>query len=181
MTAHLDPRALGRDARRVVGPWTSDQFVWLLAMNTVGVTFVFTGWWIASGMGSAHDQLGWLDLSVLGLVVAGGANAWWLARGRRVVSLGRAAVLPWPPDARSAHVSADTGPGSNGHSPHPTSPYPSNGARRRLSGVDGLVAGTRMSRYHRSSCLLVAGKQVRVGSRAEHERAGLAPCEVCAP
>jgi hypothetical protein len=38
-----------------------------------------------------------------------------------------------------------------------------------------------MSFFHRADCLLMAGKEVRVAGRADHERAGRAACEVCRP
>ena len=99
--AHLDPRALEARAPRSVGPWSPDHLVGLVVANGIGVVLVFVGWWEASGLGSAHNQLAWLNLSLLGLVAAGGANGLWLARGRRVVTLARAAVLPYPPGAES--------------------------------------------------------------------------------
>src|SRR6266567_188902 len=97
-----------------------------LMANGIGLVLVFVGWWEASGLGAAHNQLAWLNLSLLGLVAAGGANGLWLARGRRVVTLARAVVLPYPPGAESW---PPTGPAaSNGHAPGRTMP----GRRRPL-------------------------------------------------
>lgn len=44
-----------------------------------------------------------------------------------------------------------------------------------------LVAAANMARYHRSLCPLVAGKQVRPGTRVDHEAAGRQACGVCEP
>jgi hypothetical protein len=167
-----------------VGPWNPDHLVGLLVANGIGLVLVFVGWWEASGLGSAKNQLAWLNLSLLGLVTAGGANGLWLARGRRVVTLARAVVLPYPP---GVGLRPAAGPaGSNGHAPGRTKP-----AQRRPPTAErppgvagqsgGLVAGSAMSFYHHASCLLVTGKDVRVAGRAEHERAGRKACEVCRP
>lgn len=174
----LDPRRLEREAATNFGPWTPDHLAGVLVANGVGIVLVFWGWWASSGTGSQHQALSGLDISVLGLVIAGGANAWWLARGRRVVSLARAVVLPRGvrPTPHRASAPTPAAHNGNGHAPVRTAAPRHDGTR-----ADALVAGARMSRYHRVSCPLVADKQVKVGSRAAHERAGLAACEVCEP
>ena len=105
---------------------------------------VLAGWWGASGASSERRQLGWVNLALGGLVVAGATNAWWLGRCRRVVVLARSAVLPLTTESPRAEV---------------------------------LVVGENMTRFHRASCLLVRGKEVR---RAEPSE-GYRPCEVCQP
>jgi hypothetical protein len=182
--AHLDPRALEARASRSVGPWNPDHLVGLLVADGIGLVLVFVGWWEASGLGTAHSQLAWLNLSVIGLVAAGGANGWWLARGRRVVTLARAAVLPDPPEVGLSFPAGLAV--SNGNAPGRAQPLRRQSTRPAgRSGVSGagggLVAGSGMSFYHRASCLLVAGKQVRVAGRAAHEASGLRACEVCRP
>jgi hypothetical protein len=153
---------LERPAERGSGPFHSDNLVAVLGANGLGAALVFAGWWVASGLESAQAQVGWLNLSVVGLLVAGVANGLWLTRGRRTVCVARAAVLPYPPRAGSA---SRTAPRSNGKAP--------------VSGE--LVTAPNTSRYHRSGCLLVAGKPVRMATRDDHESAGRAACEVCRP
>jgi hypothetical protein len=183
---HLDPRALAEaNTARTVSPWSGDHLVGLLVANGVGMILVFVGWWEASALGRAHDQMAWLNLSVLGLVVAGGANGLWLARGRRMVILARSVVLPYPPGL------ALLGPGNgrvaagNGRvaSPRVRRPMGRTGpaALGEYAGAEGLVAGRAMSFYHRADCLLVSGKEVTVRRRGDHARAGRRPCEVCRP
>jgi hypothetical protein len=164
----LNPRALEASSRRlVVTPWTSDHLVGVVVANGIGIMLLIAGWWQASGLSAARDQLAWLNLSVLGLVVAGAANGMWLARVRRVVTLARGVALPFGPAAPIEPVSL-AGPAlgsaaSNGH------------------GAGQLVASSAMSFYHRATCALVAGKETQVASRGEHEQSGRLPCEVCWP
>jgi hypothetical protein len=141
--------------------------VGVVVANGIGMMLLIAGWWQASGLSAARHQLAWLNLSVLGLVVAGAANGMWLARVRRVVTLARGVALPFRPVAPVEHASL-AGPalgsaGSNGHGP------------------GQLVSGSGMSFYHRATCQMVAGKEAQVASRGEHEQAGRRPCEVCWP
>lgn len=161
LPARLDPRTLEDRSRSPVGPWTTDHLVVLVAVNIAGLTMIVAGWWVTSGSGNPHQQMGWLNLSVVGLVLAAAVNAWWIARGRRVVLLARQVTLPYPAVPR---VPAHHTNGSNG--------------RAR---PDGFVAANSMTRYHRASCMLVLGKQVQVATRETHERAGRHGCEVCEP
>ena len=75
-------------------PWTFEQFVSLVIANVTGLGLMIVGWWQTDGRDSTSEQLGWLNLSILGLVVAGSANVLWLARGRRTVTLAKSLVLP---------------------------------------------------------------------------------------
>jgi hypothetical protein len=184
-SVHLDPRTLAPPSANHVVPWSPDQLVSVVLANGVGLSLIFAGWWEASGVGVGRSQLPWFNLSVLGLVLAGGANGLWLARARRVVLRASAEVLPGPLQLRDrseehAHIHGNglvTGtPGAN----HRTSAGPVNRGRRR-PGADGLVWGQQMSFYHRPVCLLVTDKEVQGASRAEHEAAGRQPCEVCRP
>lgn len=180
---HLDLRALTVRSVPGAGPWSPDQVAGLVAANGIGLVLVAVGWWQASGLGSASSQLAWLNLSVFGLVVAAGANALWLARVRRVVLLARTATLPDPATGFAWPATLPTT--GNGRAPA-AAPWPGR-TRTPLDGSAvspagaGLVAGRLMSRYHRASCLLVTGKEVRVESRSDHERARRHACEVCQP
>jgi hypothetical protein len=171
---HLDLDALEGRSPHVLGAWSPDQLVSLLMFNGLALVLVLVGYWQAAGLGRTDDQLAWLNLSLLGLIVSGGTNGLWLARGRRMVTLARAAVLTCMPG-----LAVPTG--------HRNCQVPAGATRRpqpvrvaRAGPVD-LVAGTAMSYYHRAGCLLAAGKEVTVGTKAGHETAGLRPCEVCQP
>jgi hypothetical protein len=99
-------------------------------------------------------------VALAGVVVATVGDSLWVLRGRRGVTFARLEAVPsLRPPALEAERLAET----NGHD-------------RAL-----LVSGPRMTHYHRSDCLLMAGKEVHVADRRGHERAGLEPCEVCEP
>jgi hypothetical protein len=170
---HLSPRSLEASARRSVIPWSSDHLVGVMVVNGVGLILLIGGWWKASSISSAHSQLAWLNLSVLGLVLAGAANGLWLARVRRVVTLARSAALPFGPGQ-------PFGPSVTAAQPALAGPKPGTAATNG-HGTGDLVSGPGMSFYHRPSCLMVAGKEIQAAARSRHERAGRRPCEVCWP
>jgi hypothetical protein len=159
---HLDAKALTEGSPR---PFNPDHMVSLFALNGIGLVLIFVGWWQGSGVTPDHDQLAWLNLSLLGLLVAGAANGVWLARGRRVIGLARSAVLPYPSSLMPLPAVSTNG---NGHRP-------------RTTRSPGLVASPAMTWYHRSDCLLVVGKDGRAADRDAHQQAGRQACEVCRP
>jgi hypothetical protein len=150
--------------RTLAGPWSSDAFTRLLVSNAVGLMMIIAGWYEASGAGAIRAQMGWLNLALAGLVIAGVANGLWLLRGRQAMSLAGAVILS-PPQGYSTV--------------RPSTALPTSKSHRNGRGY--LVAGNGMTRYHRSECVMVAGKEVWQTGRAQHERAGLRPCEVCEP
>lgn len=171
----LDPRSLERSEQMLLGPWAIEHLFGVVAANLVGVCLAVAGWWGTSVSRSEGAAFGWLNLGVVGVLVVGLGNGWWLARGRRIVSLARRQVLRSPQLAPAVASCA--------------------GARVRRGDreIDGtvraaqpvsngqLVASPNMSLYHRDSCRLAQAKDVRVASRSRHERDGRTPCEVCLP
>jgi len=153
------------------GPWSGDQIVATLVANALAIVLAFVAWWETSGIATARGQLGWLALGLVGVAIALGANAWFLARGRGVIRLGCAVALQ-PLERVGLSGSAPSSERSNGRSL----------ARVRSAPMAvGLVAASNMSRYHRSSCPFVDGKDVEVATSAAHAAAGRRPCEVCEP
>ena len=150
------------------GGWGAEHLIRVAVANGIGLVLVFVGWWATSSQGSFHRQLAWLNVGLAGLLVAAAGNGLWLARGRRAIT-----------DARKRLTLAYGA--SNGRSAMRASSGPRPGLGEAASGSRGLVAGEAMSFYHRATCLLVAGKTVRVGTRGDHERDGLQACEVCRP
>jgi hypothetical protein len=141
------------------GPWTKIQRSWLLTANFVGLALIIMAWNQASAITSVPVEQGWLKLAIAGFVIAGGADGIWILAGLRSVDRCSLALVLSQQGDRPVSES----PGRNGHRAAP------------------LVSGAKMSRYHRPNCLLMVGKAARGTSRAEHERAGLRPCEVCRP
>lgn len=144
------------------GLWTTEDLVAVVLANAVGVLLMAWAWLVTSGSGAVDAKLAWLNMSALGLSVAGVGNGWWLARGRRRVVAARVAVFSGVvPTERPAG-------GSRGSVPLPA---------RDATYV--AVPGT--SRYHGPGCPMVAGKAATAATRRRHEQAGRRPCEVCRP
>lgn len=154
----LDRRSLERLARRSYGPWGADQLTWLIAAQLVGAVLIFAGFWSARNAETASAQLGWLNLAIVGIVVAGLTNAWFLSRGHRVVTLAKRSLFP------ELRAEVDT-----------LAPAAADDL------ADGLVAIAGTRRFHRSDCLLVVGKGAAASSEADHRAAGQVACEVCLP
>jgi hypothetical protein len=144
--------------------WLRDRWHRALAVITaaVGLALVIFGWVGVSGSHSTTKQLPYLASGgVGGLFALGVAATIWLSSDLRE---GLAKFQGSPPavaGSQSLHAGA--------------------GASSGRTVPEGLVASSMMSRYHRASCALVAGKEVSVATRADQEAAGRQPCEVCWP
>jgi hypothetical protein len=136
----------------------------LVTANLFGAALVAVAWWGSSGSDTIAPQLTWLNVSLGGFGIASVANGLWFAQGRRMVSLARTAAFPPPASWRCNGSLRGT-----------------DSAAQAGYETDGLVSGPHMTRYHLSSCALVAGKDVRLGSPMDHELAGRTACEICRP
>jgi hypothetical protein len=139
-------------AEREPLPWRLGDLIRLYAALAVGALLVLAAWLGASGTTKLSAQIAWVNAGIGGLIVGAAGIAWWLLTGRRSIG-------------RRIERLADT--------LYATPSGPAAATR--------LVAGPRMTRYHRPGCPLVEGKSVRPADEAEHRRAGLRPCGVCAP
>lgn len=148
----------GRPVRLVVG-----------VGGAAGVAIAGLGWWGVSGEATVGHQFHWLAVGVVGVLVCLTAGAAWVFAGMRAVGLRIRAVVPVPSGERAPvrelHVVAAGGAGG----PH------------AAEAGDALVAAAGMRYFHRSSCALARGKNVRPAERAEHVREGRAACGVCRP
>jgi hypothetical protein len=172
----LAPKAGSRAFR--TGPWSGRGLAAIVATDALAIILAMVGWWNASGESRAGDQIGWLNVSLAGVVITIGANGLFLARGRQTIRLATTVVLTDPPRA-----GAGTWPivSANGHTAaqsfvvaSPGSPDSDLRQGRLVS-----VAGTR--RYHRPGCALVAAKAVEQNTSEAFSRTGRHPCEVCEP
>lgn len=149
---------------RPAGPWGADQRVMLALGWVLGVGTVTLGWWGASGEAVVANQIPWMAVGALGLMIAGALNAAWLLAGRRAVGLRCRDAIP-APHTDEVPVTVDL---------------------RAVTGVDdtagvSLVAAARMRYFHRSGCPLARGKPVTAAERSEHVKQRRIPCEVCRP
>ena len=138
--------------------WVPGDVVLLYGLNILCVALLLGSAWATTAAEDLSARVAWVNLGVLGLLVAGVGNTFWLLAGRRAVGRRRTRLLAAPdPDVVAAPTDA--------HQPAPVQ----------------LVALGAASRFHRDGCALVVGKPVVVASRARHERAGLRACGVCQP
>jgi hypothetical protein len=145
------------DQGRPAQLWQPADVVLLYGLNLLGIALVLASAWATTATDDMSTRVAWVNLGVVGVLVAGVGNTFWLMTGRRAVGERRARLLAVP--------ASTGGPSVNGDGPE------------RVQ----LVALQGGSRFHRQTCPLVDGKSVVVSSRARHEREGLAPCGVCEP
>ena len=146
------------DRRGQPHPWqVAHLLVWYVGAGA-GLVVILVAWWGASGTTRVPALVTWVNVGVAGLVVSGLANLVWLLEGRRAVGERRYAVLGDP------DVSALT-------------QRPAAGS----AADEPLVAAGPMTRYHRTGCPAVSGKQVSAAARDDHESVGRSPCGICRP
>jgi hypothetical protein len=142
-------------------PWHAGNRLSLAFLSLLGVGGIVLSWWVVAGTAETVTQQGWLDVGVVAVLLAATGDALYLMAGQRVVRT-RQQALALRLAARAGgiaerdDVSADS-----------------------VAGM--VVTAPRMSRYHRSDCLLVRGRTVSRGSVAENRLAGRRPCGVCTP
>lgn len=141
-------------------PWGLGSVLGLYFAVSVGALLLVLGWWGASGASEPSQQTLWIDLAVIGILLSGVGIGGWLLTGQRAVGKRRRVII-------LALM------GGDGPEPRIFDPM--------ASSLDDLVAAPAMTRYHRTSCLLAAGKPVRVATLAAHRSAGRRPCGICQP
>lgn len=140
---------------RFASPWRLGDLMSLVATLVIAATAILVGWIGVSAEPAASHQTGWLNVGIGGLVIAGIGTAVWLMTARRAIGERRRHLLP-----DVVLVAAAT--------------------RGPQTVSDPLVVLPGMTRYHRSSCELVAGKDVKP-VRSGRRAAALTPCGVCRP
>jgi hypothetical protein len=136
-------------------PWTANEILGACVLNGVGAATLLICWWWSANTARLGTQVAWVDVAVIGLLVAAGGNIMILLNGRKRVGL-RIRVLIAP----SA-------------SPSPRSRIEQNG-----SGIEPTVRGSQMTWYHRRTCALVSGKGVHAYDLDSSEAE---PCPICEP
>lgn len=132
-------------------PWSRRSRLGVVGGLAVGALLVVVAAIGAAGEDAFHQEIAWLDLGVLGVIVGGATVLMWLLQGRRAVTVVRNQVVELFGVAApiAAAVVAE----------HPDRPI--------------TVAGSTW--YHRPGCLLISGKpEIAVRSIRS-----LSPCQVC--
>ena len=141
--------------RSPLAPWNRAQAIVLVVVVVLAAFMLGLSWWGAAEEVRLGRQFRWVAGGALSIVVLGVVSATWILEGRRAVSRRR---RRWMAEQRRRLAAAAP-----------------------VTAAPALVAGERMTRYHRSGCDLVAGKTLAKASRLDQERAGRRPCGVCRP
>jgi hypothetical protein len=137
--------------------WLPSDVALLAALNLVAGALLVASAWATTATDDLSVRVAWVNLGVLGLLVAGTGNALWLLAGRRAIGERRADLMDVPV------IEGDD-----------TSVVLAQPSTR-------LVSVARASHFHRDDCALVRGKTVTAAARSRHERAGRTPCGICEP
>lgn len=132
-------------------PWTAAQVRVAAACDVVAVLALVVATFAAGGP-SLQDQVLWLDVAVLGLVVAVVANGSLLLVARRAIGRRRLRLLPDVAEALAP-------------------------AARAADGAWWWLPGT--VRAHVAGCQMIAGKPAQVVSVDRIRADGLQRCELC--
>jgi hypothetical protein len=135
-------------------PWTGAQLRAALVANAIGVVLIVVAQIGTGGTPTLGHQVGWLNLAILGLVVAGIADGALLFFGRRAIGRRRLLVIPDEAEEVST-VRVNEGQES----------------------IWVWVPGT--SRAHQHDCPLVSGKDTETVDAAAIRSKSLQLCEVC--
>lgn len=166
--ANASPRAARRGAGRVAQStaplaWGFDHSKAWFGVNVACAALLGISWYVASGESTLDSQISSVNLAVLSVLVQGAANVVWLRSSRRALV------------RRRGRLEADLEVEYRAGTPVDAEPISASGADVRL------IAGPGTTRFHRSNCELVAGRNWPV-VRADDERVqSRRPCGVCRP
>lgn len=139
--------------RRASAPWTRAQARAVGACDLVAALLVGAAWIAARHEDSLQDQVPWLNLAVVGLLVATVANGFLFLLARQAVGHRRLELLP--------DIVVRVRP----------APAPAAG------GPSLWLSGT--ARVHVEGCPMVVGKPAKPITAARIRSKGLLPCEIC--
>jgi hypothetical protein len=138
----------------VLSPWGGEETLRLAAFVVAGIVLAAVGWWGGSRQAAFAKQVAWINVGVLGFVVAAVGEVTWMRRGRATLRARRTELLPDVSDAVESLGAA---------------------------ALTRVVAGPGLERFHRPDCPLAAGRRWRTYDRASAARGGRRPCGVCRP
>jgi hypothetical protein len=134
------------------------MYVVYAVLAVIGTVLFFVGTGMVGNQTAYDDQVPGINLAIVGVVVANAAGMMVLLAGRRSVTARRVGVLGAVPKDQEAVV-AVTAPASS----------------------VVLIGGEGLTHFHRSDCVMAAGRDWPELDRAGHERAGRTACGVCTP
>jgi hypothetical protein len=143
-------------------PWLAADVTRLASLLAVALIAHTVAWYGSSGTTSWSTQMAWMVLSIAAVTVAAASCARWVITGMRSTRWERAQIVRvinavWPDKSGGDRTTA---------------------VEERYGAP---VAAPTMTRFHRPSCQLAAGKDVTGLTEAQIVDHHLAPCEMCAP
>jgi hypothetical protein len=141
------------------GPWALRALLALVGVDLVVVGTVVTAWYQAAQLATPQEQIGWLDLAGVALLVGLGAHTGWLVAGRRAVG-SRSRAVERATDGVLSPLTA---------------------AGWQETGDELVVTGDRMTLFHRPGCPLVDGRPTEALAATAALARGLAACAMCEP
>ena len=140
-------------------PWTAKQRLLLGVLLAVGVAGLIAGYVGTSGTLRVSRQVAWINVTGVGLLISGAGIIFFLTAARREIGRRRLSLFGDVAGTTTVDVTTAAGPAAAGD----------------------FVAAPTMTRYHRSDCSFVEGKQVQAANAASHRQNNRKPCGVCLP
>lgn len=149
-------------SRGSASPWLSADVTRLGCLLALALIANTIAWYGSSGTTDWSTQTGWMVLSIASATVAAGSCARWVITGLRTTRAERAQIIG------AINIA-----------------WPDKGGPTRTPAFDNRwetpVASRTMTRFHRPTCQLAAGKDVVRLNSSQITTRHLAPCEMCAP
>jgi hypothetical protein len=162
--------------RKVAILWGIEDVLRAGVLVLGGSLIVFIAWFRASSDAHYGDQIGMLDVSVVGVAVVCMGLVSWVLTGRRTIGERMQALLGRPLPLTTTKVVVVAG--SVILEPATSDPV---FASANAEPGGGLVAVDGNRLYHRPECPLVEGHDWPTASLEHHVAAGRTPCGICEP
>ncbi|MDT7549752.1 MAG: hypothetical protein QOE84_2146 [Actinomycetota bacterium] len=141
------------------GPWGLRALLALVGVDLIVVGTVVTAWYHAAQLATPQQQIGWMDLAGVALLVGLGAHTGWLVAGRRAVG-SRSRAVERATESVLSPLTVDTS---------------------QEIGDELVLTGDRMTLFHRPGCPLVEGRSTEALAARAALAKGLAACSMCEP
>jgi hypothetical protein len=142
--------------------WSADDVVRWFIMCGAGVALIVVSQYITAGKDNFGGQFGYLDLAVLGLIVAGVGHMLFLLRGRRDIGNRYQRLF-----GTSSSIALQEVLAIEDFKPRMTSAE--------------LVGGSTLHLFHRADCPMARGRGWKAMMKDDHLKVGREPCPICRP
>lgn len=139
--------------------WSGDDLLRWAGLLVIGIGLWAVGWYRSGGVSQLGNQIGDVDLAVVGVTLASVSHAIWLLRGRRAIGERRRLLLGDPVTSEPQPIAK-------------SSDVPQAPAR--------FVAGDNSRFFHRPGCPMAQGRSWGT-EPGEADLSTQIPCGVCRP